>query len=381
MLAAITLCDHLGIGRFLAVYGYRPSRLYQLRYAGRSYPSKAVLGVASNMTAPEFSGGAAHTARVLGRLGFSVRCGVPRGIDPELGELAELAADEFEFSAPESPDLPVDPAAYFASGSNHAGEIRAFGDIGHDIGVSAREIGPAAERELMALAGTDVQVFVDSGAFSEVRFDADGPRVVAPMGHDEWRRVLALYGRLAIRLGDQLHIVAPDRVGDQAVTLERLQRYRNDLQLLSRLGVRVLLPVQRGALTQAAFYREAVKLLGFHPVPALPCKKAASSVFDVFDFVREVKPPTVHLLGLGIRNRRAADYLEACRNGRADVQVQLDSVVITAMVGRTNGRAGGPRRLTAASDLAVALSRGVTRLADTAARKYFALILALGAVA
>jgi hypothetical protein len=378
VLGAIAMCDHLGVGRFLTAYGYAPSRRYVVRYAGRSYPSKAILGVAAGMNAYEFSGGAAHTGRVLGRLGFSVRRGTPRGLDPELAELAELAAEGFEYEPPSVPELPVDPVAYFASGSNHPGEIRAFADIGHDVGVSARELSKAGELELLALAGTDVQVFVDSGAFSEVRFGPDGPVVVAEMDDVEWRRVLCLYQRLAMGLGDQLHVVAPDRVGDQAVTLERLARYQLDLYTLRRMGARILLPVQRGALTQASFYRHACGVLGFEPVPALPCKKAATSVFEAFDFVREVKPATVHLLGLGARNRRAGDYLEACRNGRADVLVQMDSVVITAMVGRTNGRGGRPRRLTAASDLAFALSRSCARLGTTAARKYFALVLALG---
>jgi len=92
VLGAITRCDELGVDRFLAAYGYSPSKRYVLRHAGRSYPSKAIVGVASGLRAAEFSGGAAHTCRVLGRLGFTIRTGAPRGIEPAMGRLA-LSAD------------------------------------------------------------------------------------------------------------------------------------------------------------------------------------------------------------------------------------------------------------------------------------------------
>ena len=371
VLGAITLCDHLGVDRFLAAYGYKPATKYVLRYAGRAYPSKAILGVASNMNAREFSGGAAHTARVLGRLGFTVREGRPRGLDPLLAALAREAAIGSAWHPPAAPELPVEPVAFFASGSNHAGEIRALGDMGHDVGVAVKKLNVEACRELRALAGTDVQVFVDSGAFSEVVFEADGPRVVRPMPTDEWREIVAIYKVLGEDLGDQLHVVAPDRVGCQVTTMSRLSMFVDELRELHAMGVRVLLPVQRGDLTQAEFYRRACKLLGFNPVPALPCRKAATSVFEAYDFCREVKPPTVHLMGIGTRSTDAGAFLEACRNGRADVLVQLDAVIIRQMVGRTNGPKKGPRRLTVATDLCLALG-------GTAARKYAALVLAMG---
>lgn len=69
----VALCDEIGESEFLARHGYRPSLVYRLVVDGKSYPSKAILGVAAGLTARQFSGGAAHTARVLNRLGFEVR--------------------------------------------------------------------------------------------------------------------------------------------------------------------------------------------------------------------------------------------------------------------------------------------------------------------
>jgi hypothetical protein len=96
---------------------------------------------------------------------------------------------------------------YFASGSSRPADIRGFAAIGHAVGVSAPEVSPNAERELARLAGTGLAVFVDSGAFSEVEFSAEGVRVVRPIDHAAWTARLALYGRLAAALGSQVHLV------------------------------------------------------------------------------------------------------------------------------------------------------------------------------
>ena len=375
VLGAIARCDQLGVDRFLAVYGYRPSLRFVVRHAGRSYPSKAILGVASGLTARDFSGGAGHTCRVLARLGFTVRDGKPRGVDAEIARIA-LSVD---WSTPpiSTPDLPVDPACYFASGSNHPGEIRALADLGHDVGVCAKEIGPPAIHELLQLAGTDVQVFVDSGAFSER--DRKTFELVRPMTERDWERVLSLYERLADVLGDQLHVVATDRVGCQTHTIELLLTYRLRLRALHARGVRVLMPVQKGSRRQADFYRRCCEILGFEPIPALPCAKAATTVDEARAFAETIQPRVVHLLGLGIRNPEAPAYLTAISEA-CGAHVQLDSALVPSLAGRTNGPGGGPRRLTAANDLALVLARSCAKLADVAARKYLGLVLALGGV-
>jgi hypothetical protein len=374
VLAAIAKCDELGVDRFLKEHGYRPSVRFVLRHAGRSYPSKAILGVASEMKSSEFSGGAAHTCRVLQRLGFEIREGKPRGLNALLVVLALSVPFD---PPPAPPDLPVEPVAYFASGSNHAGEIRAFADLGHDVGVAARRVGPQAIQELLALAGTDIQVFVDSGAFSERCRKTFA--LIAPMTAKVWERVLGTYEQLAPTLGDQLHVVAPDRVGCQDHTLTLLARYADRLRALHAQGVHVLLPVQRGAMTQAAFYREACAILGFDAVPALPCKKAATSIDEARAFAAEVQPRRVHLLGMGMRNSNAPAFLRVLSSVVPGIRVQLDAVVISSLSGRTNGPGGTPRAITKAYDVVTGLARQATdALATVAARKYLGIVLALG---
>lgn len=351
VLTAMRECDRLGKVAFLDRYGYGRNPRFLVRHGGRSYPSKAILGVAAGLKPSEFFGGAAHTARQLAGLGFHVR-------NAETGELNDVKLDclrravlreGFEAGDMAWPELPVDPAAYFASGSNRPGEIRGLARAGADLGVAVPEVSDAAEGELASLAGSDVLVFVDSGAFSEVKFGPEGPVVVRPMTERDWDRVLGLYDRLAGALGSQVWVVAPDRVGDQEESLRRLATYRDRVRRLRELGARILVPIQRGELSQVAFAAAAAEVLGFDDfVPALPCKKAATSPEEVAEFVRGWSCAHVHLLGLGVRSPKVAAYLEPFVDGPS---VSLDSCWIAANVGRGKK----PRRFTRARDAATAV--------------------------
>jgi len=352
VLAALDMCDAMGERAFLARFGYGPSKLYHLRHKGRSYPSKAVLGVAAGLSARDFFAGAAHTVRRLRELGFEVREGERVVTDQALLDTArevsaELGVEVETFRLPEA--LPADPTIYFASGSNRPPEIQGCARVGQDVGVAAPEVTPVCEEALGRLAGTDVQVFVDSGAFSEVSFKVPGregqPVVVAEITPERWDRVLSLYERLAAVLGDQLHVVAPDRVGDQETTLALLTRYRDRLAGIARAGARVLAPIQKGALTQAAFAAKVHAILFPLPwVPAVPCKKAATTPEDLRAFLASWRPEHVHLLGLGPWSEGGADYFEVL--AEAGVSYQCDSVMIRSQVGRNkDGSARKPYTL------------------------------------
>ena len=72
---------------------------------------------------------------------------------------------------------------YYASGSNHAGEVLGFAEAGIHVGVSARETRDLTEQALCyAVREYKARVFVDSGAFSEVAFGARGEPPVVGRG-------------------------------------------------------------------------------------------------------------------------------------------------------------------------------------------------------
>jgi hypothetical protein len=226
------------------------------------------------------------------------------------------------------------PLIAIASGSNHAGEIRGFVDAGMHVGVSVNRVNAQAARALCALAGTSTKVFIDSGAFSEVAFTQQGPVIVQPIDDASWRKRLALALQIAKSIGTQALVVAPDRVGCQDTTLQRLSRYRAEVRAIADTGAEVLLPLQGGTLPLEQFLAEAHRRLGCPVVPALPMKKAATSLHDLRAFLRAVAPKRLHLLGIGPSSPRMAAVWCMIRVESPSTITSCDSVRITAAVGR-----------------------------------------------
>lgn len=251
---------------------------------------------------------------------------------------------------------------YFASGSNRACEVRAFTQLDQPVGVAATELSASGERELVALAGTGQLVFVDSGAFSEVRPEGGQLVVVKPITPERWREILALYRRLAVALGSQLYVVAPDRVGCQGTTLGRLMEHDAALRDLRALGANILVPLQGGALSLAAFDVACAAALGFNDyVRALPMKKGATTDEALVAYLRDCQPARVHLLGMGPKNRRMPSVAAAFAELSPATELSCDSNLILANVGRTPKR----RPLTVARDKAAALiKRGLSPILD-----------------
>lgn len=378
--AAMDQMDRLGEAAFLELSGYGASKVYRIQARGRSYPSKAVLGVAAGLKPADLFGGVAQVVPALQRLGFEVSRKGRRVASVGLESLAR----QLELPTRELPALEVEPAAVFASGTNRPGEIRGMAAVGVDVGVAAPEVNAEAEEALANLAGTDVMVFVDSGAFSEVVFGANGPEIVAPITAERWEAVLGLYARLGAALGAQLAVVAPDRVGCQETTLERLTRYAPQMRELHAQGVRVLVPIQMGAMDAATFAAACDAALGFSGwTPALPSAKADAGPDQIGAFLEARKPSHVHLLGIGPFSRNVNAYLRPFAG--TECSVSLDACWITGNVGRSNGRAvdpaevkGGPRRYTIARDLSKA-ALGATATAARVAE--LALLVALGSAA
>jgi len=163
---------------------------------------------------------------------------------------------------------------FYASGTNDAGEIRGFARIGIPIGFCAAVVGPTALAELDRLHGAGMPVFGDTGAYGEVSADlarqaATGApaepgklAVARPITVEEWERRLAIYDRVALRFGERFDAVAPDRVGDQEETLERLLAFRFRIRAIAARGARILLPLHGGPRPLAAFHAEARRVLG-----------------------------------------------------------------------------------------------------------------------
>lgn len=215
--------------------------------------------------------------------------------------------------------------------------------IGHPLGVSISVLSGPALEALCQLDACDV--FVDSGAFSEV--DREG-RVVAPITDTEWIKRVAVMHRIATALGRRAVIVAPDRVGDQQETLRRLALFEDALRAIVETGARIVVPIQRGGMSPAMFFDAATCLVGGPFVCGIPGNKAAMPAHELEDFLWSRRPAAVHLLGVGPKSRRFPELVDVLRRFVPDAAVSCDSNGLAAAVGKTNGRGGTPRALTAA---------------------------------
>lgn len=112
VLSAIDEHDQIGKDQFLLKYGYRDARGFFLKFKGREYPSKAILGVAHKyqfgkpLRWDDFSGGRNTVQPVLESLGFKIeeRNSAPKdvAVDKDGGSKAESKGDWSEAELRES---------------------------------------------------------------------------------------------------------------------------------------------------------------------------------------------------------------------------------------------------------------------------------------
>ena len=162
-----------------------------------------------------------------------------------------------------------------------------------DMGVSSGITLDTASRKLFDYlldAQTNVPaLFIDSGAFSE--------KSGKPFTHSVWHTKLSKYEVLIEKYGRRCVFVAPDKVGDQEESINRLNTYSDILMNLMRKSS-MIVPLQKGSLTQAEMYNFAVTLFGQDIVAGIPFKKSATSYYEYLQFMRSTNPPFVHILGV-----------------------------------------------------------------------------------
>lgn len=252
----------------------------------------------------------------------------------------------------------MSPPLYFISGASAPADIWGLAGWSVPLGVSLPELSSPGlallcEHWKMPL----LRVFADSGAFSEV--DREG-NVVAPIEDVAWVEKMRTMHLLAATfgppapLGDhgpRIWIVAPDRVGDQPETLRRLALHAEAVRACRALGARIVVPIQRGRMTAAAFDFACSEALGFDDFTrGIPGNKVAMPAEELETFLRSRRPGRIHLLGVGPRGRSYGPLTTLIRRVVGEVELSSDSNALAANVGRTNGRGGQPRDLTTWQD-------------------------------
>jgi len=232
----------------------------------------------------------------------------------------------------------------YASGASGPSDLMALSKTGFDVGISAAKwaFGLEEVSRVLGEAG-QVELFADSGAFSEVSFGPDGPSWPEPITHERWLEIISIYEGLAEQFGRRLLFVGPDKVASQAGTLKRIRRYAKDIKKLTRTGARVIYALQPGPLSAAQFFDKILDIVGPCFVVGIPSVNAATSTGAVEEFLkaRGRYIPQVHFLGLGPTHPRVDELFRLVKQYAPQAKISQDAVIHRVLIGKD-----GPRPIT-----------------------------------
>lgn len=231
---------------------------------------------------------------------------------------------------------------HFASGLNSPGEIR--GLSGMHLGITADEIRSGLLEEIELIAGGLTRLFVDSGAFSEVEFNPSSGclEIAHPITDAMWTERFDLYTWAALNFGPKAYVVAPDCVGDQDLTLARLERWAPHVAAVASLRANIIVPVQKGTLPMSAMFSRACEILGLRemPIAGIPMKKDATSLEDLAELVDSMPwyGARFHLLGLGPKAKKNMFQraIRCIRSRRPNAIITSDSAIVRGLAGRAH---------------------------------------------
>ena len=214
----------------------------------------------------------------------------------------------------------------FRSGMSRSKDFWAAAAAGVPIGVVANEM-PAS----LVLIGiprflrAGGHLFIDSGAFAELATGAV-PDFDAVLGVYEAVADADLIGFN----GGQLYVVAPDKVGDQLETLNRLSQYATRVRALIDLGCKVIVPLQRGVMPASEMLSRAVAILGTDRfVAGIPSNKEALSMVEC----ATLKHHAFHILGRVQMNQDQIDRLNALATQNASAVITADANWLRSRIG------------------------------------------------
>ena len=208
-----------------------------------------------------------------------------------------------------------DQTDYFMSGSNKPSEIADLCDLGLNPGIAINNVSEETIRFIEDNADAIPKLFVDSGAFGEVKFHKKSPPTwPKPISDNEWLERLDGYHRIAVAMKRRACFVLPDKVANQEGTLERLERYVEQIRDVMIYSPAAILPIQKGAMSMSKFWEAEMHILWSRVLdlswirPGIPLKKDATSIEELQRFLRDAKANFVgagrfgwiHFLGRGV---------------------------------------------------------------------------------
>lgn len=222
----------------------------------------------------------------------------------------QAALDLFDKPAPRL-------AIAFRSGMSASRDFAAAENAGVAIGVVVGELSmPTRILAIPRFLRAGGKLFIDSGAFAEFKTGIE----------PDFDRVLRCYEFAAEAFDQydpaQLYVVAPDKVGDQGATLERLARYRVRVRALIEAGCHVIVPLQRGALNAAAMLDAVADVLGTRAfVAGIPSNAEALSIAEC----ATLRHDRFHILGRVQMSAEQGARLHALTSNNPAAHVTADA--------------------------------------------------------
>jgi hypothetical protein len=243
---------------------------------------------------------------------------------------------------------------FFSSGLTDPGEVVGFAEVGMNVGVASNAQGSKwfkkVEIAILALRRTPTLVFLDNGAFAEVEIRNGKLSVRSKITNQDWIDRMELAVRWATRLGNQLYVVAPDRVGSQSKTFARLLKYERYVRTIKEKGANIIAVLQRGPVPYLELDEKISKVVGKYWIRGFPMKKKATDIDKLVEYVSQAKPARIHLLGLGPRRRGFNELMAILRQVSPNTIIYHDAVIIRSVLERAGEMGGKTRALTAAQD-------------------------------
>ena len=170
----------------------------------------------------------------------------------------------------------------------------------------------------------------------------------------DWREIMSRYQTLANMTDhpENLYVVAPDKVGDQAGTMAALEAWAPKVRALIDEGCQVIVPIQAGILPGQEMIERAAALLGTRKfIVGVPSNRAAMSIEEC----RTLRHAAFHILGRVQADEEQIERIYALREGNPFAQINADANWLRSRMDTVRKGTEAERELRSAAALARAL--------------------------
>lgn len=263
---------------------------------------------------------------------------------------------------------PVFDTTYFASGLKYIGEFLGFTDRDMNIGVAVTYYNSETGRHTfmsqknidylreLSSGESNIQtyipkIFVDSGAFSVgralMKYEAGETDIKPTPLHfgdvlDKYKDLVSWRPYPYTTNPKQFYFVAPDVIANPNASLEQLQKYKPELDVLKKFGANLIVPLHDNPDFPMWSFDERIENMfgkdGY--IAGIPTVKGVTKLSRFIEFLKKRKPPRIHFLGMGFTGQYYRPFIEAVQCFSPKTKVFLDAVRLTALIGRAKAKKG-----------------------------------------